>query len=81
VLPPLGYATYLIATLAVTMLLADLMRRFVERPTIRLGHLHDRWVSNRRVLTVVAPPVAALAVEPIPAPANDALAGPSTQQA
>ncbi len=81
VLPPLGYATYLIATLALTMLLADLMRRFVERPAIRLGHLHDRWVSNRRVLTVVAPPVAALAVEPIPAPANDALAGPSTQQA
>jgi peptidoglycan/LPS O-acetylase OafA/YrhL len=49
IIPPLGYTAYLAVVLVVTLILADMMRRFVERPSIRLGHMHDRWMASRKM--------------------------------
>jgi peptidoglycan/LPS O-acetylase OafA/YrhL len=74
-IPPLGYTAYLAIALIVTLTLADMMRRFVERPAIRLGHMHDRWMASRKMAAAAIVAAGIIMVDDqIMPPATDMLA-------
>jgi peptidoglycan/LPS O-acetylase OafA/YrhL len=58
---PIGYLSYIVVASAITLALADALRRFIERPAIRLGHMYHRGsVRNPSPSDVVAPGVPAV---------------------
>ncbi|MDB5701544.1 MAG: hypothetical protein JWL66_1743 [Sphingomonadales bacterium] len=50
----IGYFSYIIVACAITLALADALRRFIERPAIRLGHMYYRG-SARNPAVGIAP--------------------------